>query len=240
MNDTTIKCLIPISDLTERGITPEDIVGQKKEALQFLHDVIVTGARQMGISPDARFTTLQLAIINQDLLVMLASQGDCKKEVEDFWKDLNNQVRGLNEALRKEAVSNVIPKGGCFAFSLRSLFDAISLSEILPLDSVHGLSSSLYKDRGKNGYTLVLCADGSVHSGPALFGLTSEFGQLTVLDKAKLSFLKEQSQCVISEHAIERLRFVAGSGLVPSLTREDEEPLEGTWLLKGGDGSGDI
>ncbi len=217
VNDTTIKCMIPVSDLAERGITPEDIVGQKKEALQFLHDVIMMGAREVGISETEQFTTLQLAIINQNMLVMLASKGDCRKEVEDFWKELNAQLTPRLPAPNKAAPRpGLVPQGAGLVFSVDSLYDAVKLAELLPLGA-GSMLSSLYKDPVKGGFYLVLePSAGWGGAFPALFCLTSEFGQLKVTEAAGLSFLKEQLVPILKENALSSLRGTSEGNAVPS------------------------
>ena len=208
VNDTTIKCMIPVSDLAERGITPEDIVGQKKEALAFLHEVIALGAREVGISGTDQFTTLQLAIINQNMLVMLASKGDCREEVENFWRELNSQLTPRLPSQNKgKPALGLISSGSGLVFSTNSMYDSVKLAELLPLIGEAGISSALYKDPGKGVFYLVLLPSSDWGgSFPALFCLTSEFGQLKVMEASALSFFREQLLTVIPDHALELLR----------------------------------
>ena len=213
VNNNTIKCMIPVSDLAERGITPEDIVGQKREALEFLHEVIMTGAREVGIPENEPFTTLQLAIINQDMLVLLASKGDCRIEVENFWKELNSKLGGsLFSGAAKQFAAAIKKTPNCFLFRVDSLYDAIQLSSLLPPESMSGMHSMLYRDLAEDKYLLILRSEEAAPGFPGMLCLASEFGKLTVADEARLAFIMEQGECLIPEHAAQKLRELSLKG----------------------------
>ena len=141
VNDNTIKCMIPVSDLTSRGITIEDMVGRKKEALEFLHDVIVMAAEEVGLSDMEQFTTLQLAIVNQDMIVMLASKDETSAEIENFWKELNLQLAGRRGEPEQETVKKTVERKLAtplqrgflgkqhFVFRFESFYDVLRFAE---------------------------------------------------------------------------------------------------------------
>ncbi len=212
VNDKTLKCMIPVKDLEENGITPEDIVSQKKEALDFLRSVIMKGAREVGISAEEKFTTFQLAIVNQNMLVMLASRGDCRKEIENFWKDLNSdmvanfyprekQAPKQDKDIRRESI----------ALKASSLYELLEFTRLLPLPESAGILSSLYRDEKKKEYILLLELPFPFISFSALFSLYGEFAEFKVLYQPATAFVKEHLTCIAPDSALENLRFISQS-----------------------------
>ena len=63
INKDTITCIITEDDMFEQGIKLEDLFEKKKEAMDFLHEVMKKAEEEVDYKPTGAFMPLQITVL---------------------------------------------------------------------------------------------------------------------------------------------------------------------------------
>ncbi|MDD3369599.1 MAG: adaptor protein MecA [Lachnospiraceae bacterium] len=219
MNSNTIKCLIPVQDLENHGISLDDMMERKPEAVDFLHEVVDMAADAVGFQEKDKLTSLQIAVVNQDMIVMLASDTEPSlseavktvvSEAESLigaeikGKDTAEEIEVTAEEQKTDDFDDTVKKELHYAFSFASMRNLMQFVSFLPC--MHMGESALYRERD-GSYVLIVSAKGAALTDfGSLYFLASEYGRELSKSQAFISHIMEQKECIFSEQAVEKLK----------------------------------
>ena len=63
INKDTVTCIITEDDMDEQGIKLEDLFEKKKEAMDFLHDVMKKAEEEVDYKPTGSFMPMQITVL---------------------------------------------------------------------------------------------------------------------------------------------------------------------------------
>ena len=181
IDNETVNCIITEDDMDEQGITIEDLFEKRKEAMDFLHDVMRKAQEEVDYKPTGSITPLQITVLPDhtisltlsettssfsDLLKTVTQQNGVKLP-KDILKDLGDcdneeKMQRLNEYLQNlkhltSAMKNMIvdkkdkKDNGKEKINLGAGADADTRREIY--DNIANKVSDKRKDFGSNGNT---------------------------------------------------------------------------------------
>jgi len=74
INKDTVTCIITEDDMDEQGIKLEDLFEKKKEALDFLHDVMLKAQEEVDYKPTGSFMPLQITVLPDHSISLTLSE----------------------------------------------------------------------------------------------------------------------------------------------------------------------
>ncbi|MCR5670945.1 MAG: adaptor protein MecA [Butyrivibrio sp.] len=74
INKHTVTCKITEDDMFEQGIKLEDLFEKKKEAMDFLHEVMKKAEEEVDYKPNGSFTPLQITVLPDHSISLLLSE----------------------------------------------------------------------------------------------------------------------------------------------------------------------
>ena len=74
INKDTVNCIITEDDMDEQGIKLEDLFKKKKEALDFLHDVMLKAQEEVDYKPTGSFMPLQITVLPDHSISLTLSE----------------------------------------------------------------------------------------------------------------------------------------------------------------------
>ncbi|WP_026654794.1 MULTISPECIES: adaptor protein MecA [Butyrivibrio] len=74
INKDTVNCIITEDDMDEQGIKLEDLFEKKKEALDFLHDVMLKAQEEVDYKPTGSFMPLQITVLPDHSISLTLSE----------------------------------------------------------------------------------------------------------------------------------------------------------------------
>ncbi len=137
INKDTITCIITEDDMDEQGIKLEDLFEKKKEAMDFLHDVMKKAEEEVDYKPTGAFMPLQITVLPDHSISLTLSEnasasfGEILKNLtdkagiklpKDVLEDIGDSVdedrlERLNEYLKSlkqftNSVKNIMEEAG--------------------------------------------------------------------------------------------------------------------------------
>ncbi len=163
INKDTVNCIITEDDMEEQGIKLEDLFEKKKEAMDFLHDVMKKAEEEVDYKPTGSFMPMQITVLpDHSISLMLsenssASFGEILKNLtekagikipKDVLEDIGDSVdeeriNRLNDYLKSlkqltNSVKNIMEENG-----ITSESDKISIGESETVDSAKSKSDKI-------------------------------------------------------------------------------------------------
>ena len=74
INKDTVTCIITEDDMFEQGIKLEDLFEKKKEAMDFLHDVMKKAEEAVDYKPTGSFTPMQITVLPDHTISLTLSE----------------------------------------------------------------------------------------------------------------------------------------------------------------------
>ena len=74
INKDTVTCIITEDDMDEQGIKLEDLFEKKKEALDFLHEVMLKAQEEVDYKPTGSFMPLQITVLPNHSISLTLSE----------------------------------------------------------------------------------------------------------------------------------------------------------------------
>ena len=74
INKDTVTCIITEDDMFEQGIRLEDLFEKKKEAMDFLHDVMRKAEEEVDYKPTGSFMPMQLTVLPDHSISLTLSE----------------------------------------------------------------------------------------------------------------------------------------------------------------------
>ena len=87
----TVKCIITEDDMDEQGIKLEDLFEKKKEAMDFLHDVMRKAQEEVDYRPTGSFTPMQITVL-PDHTISLTLSENSSSSFADMLKTVTQQA----------------------------------------------------------------------------------------------------------------------------------------------------
>jgi adapter protein MecA 1/2 len=137
INKDTVTCIITEDDMDEQGIKLEDLFEKKKEAMDFLHDVMKKAEEEVDYKPTGSFMPMQITVLPDHSISLTLSEnasasfGEILKNLtekagiqlpKNVLEDLGDTVDGerinrLNEYLKSlkqltNSVKNIMEESG--------------------------------------------------------------------------------------------------------------------------------
>lgn len=74
INENTVSCIITQEDMDEQGIVLQDLLEKKKEAMDFLHEVVERAEEEVDYKPSGEITPMQIAILQDQSICITLSE----------------------------------------------------------------------------------------------------------------------------------------------------------------------
>ncbi|RKM57207.1 adaptor protein MecA [Butyrivibrio sp. X503] len=87
----TVKCIITEDDMDEQGIKLEDLFEKKKEAMDFLHDIMRKAQEEVDYRPTGSFTPMQITVL-PDHTISLTLSENSSSSFADMLKTVTQQA----------------------------------------------------------------------------------------------------------------------------------------------------
>lgn len=91
INKDTVNCIITEDDLDEQGIKLEDLFERKKEAMDFLHEVVERASEEVDYKPSGSYTPMQITIL-PDHSISLTLSENTTGAFEEIMKNLTEKL----------------------------------------------------------------------------------------------------------------------------------------------------
>ncbi|MCH4192864.1 MAG: adaptor protein MecA [Butyrivibrio sp.] len=91
INKDTVNCIITEDDLDEQGIKLEDLFERKKEAMDFLHEVVERASEEVDYKPSGSYTPMQITIL-PDHSISLTLSENATGAFEEIMKNLTEKL----------------------------------------------------------------------------------------------------------------------------------------------------
>ena len=137
INKDTVTCIITEDDMDEQGIKLEDLFEKKKEAMEFLHEVMKKAQEEVDYKPTGSFMPMQITVLPDHSISLTLSENASasfgeilknltekagitipKKVLEDIGESENDErINRLNEYLKSlkkltNSVKNIMEESG--------------------------------------------------------------------------------------------------------------------------------
>jgi adapter protein MecA 1/2 len=262
INKDTITCIITEDDMDEQGIKLEDLFEKKKEAMEFLHEVMRKAEEEVDYKPTGSFMPMQITVLPDHSISLTLSENASasigeiirnltekagikipKSVLEDIGdsvdeerlnrlneylkslRQLTSQVREVaSKSTENNAEGNAESKAGAkapakqtdkernarrlkfheYIFTFNDLSTVISFCRKAP--KTLNISSSVFKDATRGIYYLDikrLEEDPKLFS--ALFTMAYEFGIFHASNPNTIAHIREASELIVADNAIETL-----------------------------------
>lgn len=93
-SETSIKCVISKSEIAEAGVSVNDILENKNGSIEFLHRLVDQAAREVGYEDVERLNTLQMAVIQDDIVLHISEGGS---DPSQFKKDILDKIQQMSD-----------------------------------------------------------------------------------------------------------------------------------------------
>ncbi len=91
INKDTITCIITEDDMDEQGIKLEDLFEKKKEAMDFLHDIMKKAEEEVDYKPTGSFMPLQITVL-PDHSISLTLSENASASISEIIKNLTEKA----------------------------------------------------------------------------------------------------------------------------------------------------
>lgn len=215
VNDTTITCVITEKDLQDNGIAIDDLFERKKEAMEYLRNIIMEAAEaeHFGLSGD--YTSMRVTVLPDRSIALTLSENKSRIKVNDL-RGLPNAAPGSHESetpVQAANHKNVSGKGTermsrpIYGFLFDSMNEVIECcGHILEMGGRENSRQSLYLDEEYMTYYLFL--EGVVRDDPDFSRMVlalNEFGDFFNEGAGAIAFIREHGKCIVRDNAAEVL-----------------------------------
>lgn len=174
INKDTVTCIITEDDMDEQGIKLEDLFEKKKEAMDFLHEVMRKAEEEVDYKPTGSFMPMQITVLPDHSISLTLSEnasasfGEILRNLTDkagiklpqnVLEDLGEtvdeeRINRLNEYLKSlkqltNSVKNIMEESG-----IAENHDTIELNQNATIESGKKKASLISNGASKKGGTL--------------------------------------------------------------------------------------
>ena len=96
INDNTIHCIISGEELAGSGVSLDDIMNRKPEAMEYLHRVILEAAREVHMQMSTGFTSMQIQARGDGSILLTISNG---LSAENSLKNGTDPMAAIKDAI---------------------------------------------------------------------------------------------------------------------------------------------
>ena len=115
INKDTVTCIITEDDMDEQGIKLEDLFEKKKEAMEFLHDVMKKAEEEVDYKPTGSFMPMQITVLPDHSISLTLSEnasasfGEILKNLTDKAgiKIPKNVLEDIGDAANDERINRL-------------------------------------------------------------------------------------------------------------------------------------
>ena len=91
INKDTVTCIITEDDMFEQGIKLEDLFEKKKEAMDFLHEVMKKAEEEVDYKPTGAFMPMQITVL-PDHSISLTLSENASASFSEILKNLTEKA----------------------------------------------------------------------------------------------------------------------------------------------------
>lgn len=214
INSTTVNCIISKKDLQDNGIRVDDILLQKKDALQNLQDAVRRVAVQENFELNEHYASLELAIRRDDSLSLTLSQDINLPQA--FMNQAGKELFGAskasfpqNSSTQEESKSNPpaenIQPNAQYHFS--GMSEVIRAAKAVRDEDAAAVESTLYQEPDGSYLLHISAASEDVKPAAArIFILLSELTTDAAGTANEIAYIKEHGNCILKENALQILK----------------------------------
>ena len=103
INKDTVTCIITEDDMDEQGIKLEDLFEKKKEAIDFLHDVMRKAQEEVDYKPSGSFMPLQITVLPNHSISLTLSENSAAS----FGEILRNLTEKAGINIPKDVLEDI-------------------------------------------------------------------------------------------------------------------------------------
>lgn len=103
INKDTVTCIITEDDMDEQGIKLEDLFEKKKEAIDFLHDVMRKAEEEVDYKPSGSFMPLQITVLPDHSISLTLSENSAAS----FGEMLKNLTEKAGINIPKDVLEDI-------------------------------------------------------------------------------------------------------------------------------------
>lgn len=182
LNFNKIKIFLTLDDLTERGLTKDDIWKDSKKWHQLFHDMLEEANEEFGVEIQGSVAVEIFSMQAQGMIMIVTME---EQDGEDLLQD------GFIE------MQVIMDDNDEFLFELEELEDAIQLAKRLAIINISNGSLFAYK----NHYYFHL-ANRNPEENNKLVAILAEYGNPSMVSKY---YLQEYGKEIIKNQAVEKL-----------------------------------
>ncbi len=230
VNDNTVNCIISREELAGNGVTLEDIMSRKPEAIEYLHRVIAEASKAVHMQMTTGFTSMQIQARGDGSILLTISNGvsaedgrggtadpmaAIKDAIECILGSTQERIFGKEEAetcaARKDDLQNghkdsateaaSCRKRSLYCYMFHSLSDAIECCRRLPL--LANMESSLWQNRSEGFYYLFVKVniEGEDAFPERTVLAMNEFGSCCDATPESAAYIMEHEKCILDKNA---------------------------------------
>ncbi len=204
VNDHTIHCIISKEELEGNGLTLEDIIGRKVDAMQYLHRVVLEAARQEHLKMNTGFTSMQVqARTDGSVILTISNDNPEEPAAEDPMQALREAIETVlssKERGKSETKESSKPRQYCYRFY--ALADAAACCRRLP--QLARMNTSLWHAKNGDYHMLVASEKEDLLLQKAILAM-NEFGTFAETTPEAVAYMMEHETCILKENAAAQL-----------------------------------
>ncbi len=218
IDDKTMKCFLSKEELEEYDISYKDFILRSDKAREVMEDIMAQAEAEVGFRPPQFALELQIMVLPDQGMLLTFSE----KSPEDI-QNARDMVECLNmikdalglkagDAPKEEkpvktdrtAEEMTAPSMTFAVFAFEGIGDVCKYAQMLPGNL--RIKSALYEMNGV--YYLCLEKGGASYERYSRACIRAmEFGSLYSAEESKLEYIREHGECLIADHAIQKMRF---------------------------------
>ncbi len=230
IDEKTVKCYLSVEELQEYELDYKDFLARTDKANEIMHEIMDQAREEVGYRPGKYVSEVQIMMMPHQGMVLTFNEKDSAEEdatdqMAKFINEIGRMI--LNKAMpqkkpqpaaAKERPAQTAPAADALrkqkeakpkealtetAFVFDTLSAVMDFAGTLPVSlRVH---SALFTKDGK--FYLLLCKGGaSMERFQKTCVRATEFAAQTLLEPAQIKALAANSECLIAEKAIQKLK----------------------------------
>lgn len=230
IDEKTVKCFLTNQELEEYEITYKDFILRSDRAREVVEEIIEQAEAEVGYQPPQFAFDLQIMMLPDKGMILTFSEKEpdegkagesileCLREMKEMLAeggeessesidqtDLATRAKVLEEKIANRKTEEKASNDAVFEFEdIQSL---LQYSALLPANL--RIQSELYSMEGL--YYLYLAKGGASYKRYSRACIQAlEFGVLYAANSQSIAYLQEHAECLITDHAVRKLRLDSG------------------------------
>ena len=208
INDTTVNCIITQEDMKKHGIHIDDFFDRKKNAVEFIRGIILKAVNSAELNIKSSYTAMKISVLPDKSVSLTISQDPIESGRIRETKEEAMQSAVIMTGSRKKAAAESSDPGvaaaGIYIYEFGSIREMRACCRMLT--GCAGIGSSVYYVKETGLYYLILEREAETDDQYDSFVLkVSEFGKMVTCDDRTFAYLKEHSECILRNRAVQQI-----------------------------------